>query len=89
MIQPRSKMTFHNAAVSGTVQSESRNRYDKDGYIKEAAPLPPLLDYIDDDGLAEVVSNCFKHYQRIPQADIGNPDYDLTCLKCTKGNGIL
>jgi|SaaInlV_125m_DNA_1040241.scaffolds.fasta_scaffold60494_3 hypothetical protein len=82
-------MTTYNGAMSGSIQQAAKPTHDSDGFIGEAAPLPPLQDYIGEDGMAEVISNCFKHYQRIPQEEIGNPDYDLTCLKCTKGNGIL
>ena len=67
-----------------------RPKWNTEGYIKEAAPLPPLVDYIDDDGTAEVVRDCQKHYTRIPQEDIGNPNLDLSCpqLRCRKAQGF-
>lgn len=88
MRAPRSKMSMHNAAVNGALDQEAKPKHDKDGYIKEAYPLPPLLDYIDDEGTAEVILNCFKHYTRINQDAIGDPSVDLTCTKCIKGNGV-
>ena len=87
---PRSRATVNNAAYGGSITAMSRPQWDSIGYIKEAAPLPPLLDYIDDAGTAEVVRDCQKHYMRISQDDIGNPATDLSCpeLRCRKVQGF-
>tara|TARA_R110000772_G_scaffold41986_5_gene97881 strand:- start:407 stop:652 length:246 start_codon:yes stop_codon:yes gene_type:complete len=77
-------MTFHNAPVSGTIDRPARRDKFMGERVTEAGPLPALQSYIADDGTAEVIRDCFKHYTRIMQADIGNPDIDLSCEACTR-----
>lgn len=90
MHTPRSKTSSHNTAYSGNLDYDRSKKYDSDGYIKEAGYDAPIHGYIDDNGTLEVARDCLKHYTRIPQSDVGNPDIDLSCPqdRCRKAQGF-
>lgn len=80
-------MTSRNSAANGVLDAPARTIFYKGKPVVEAGPLPALQSYIGGDGKAKVILDCFRHYTRIMQDDIGRPEIDLSCAMCTKRKG--
>ena len=82
-IQPRSKATVNNAAMTGSIMQEPRpDRRNNDGTMVEDRREEPhgwTQKYEDGNGCLSVSLDCGKCFIDVPRRDVLNGNYDTTC----------
>ena len=82
-IQPRSKATVNNAAMTGSIMQEPRpDRRNNDGTMVEDRREEPhgwTQKYEDGNGCLSVSLDCGKCFIDVPRRDVLNGNYDTAC----------